>query len=175
VVQDLETGRPEKPRRTVGLVATGVALLLVLGLLALAYRDWQAARELTASADAARSARASVAEKVEALLSYDHMTFDSDLETAKEGMTDSFQEEYEPTVAEIRDRALSQRRSQVAEVMAVAVVSQSPDEVEALVFVNTIASRAGTQAQRLMQNRVSVTLVQQDDTWLIDELSVPQA
>ena len=51
----------------------------------------------------------------------------------------------------------------------------SADEVETLVFVNTLSSREGTQQQRLMQNRVNVTMVEQDGTWLIDELSVPQS
>ena len=167
---------PSGPRRRPWeLVLVTVAAALTVLFLTLAFLDWRAGREIAESEDAARTVRASVADKVTALLSYDHATFDSDLEAAKEGMTANFEEEYEPTVEEIRDRALAQQRSQVAEVVAVAVVSQSPDEVEALVFVNTIASRAGTDAQRLMQNRVSVTLVEQDDTWLIDELSVPQA
>ena len=157
------------------LVATGISLALVLLFLTLAFLDWRSAREITAADDAARTVRASVTDKVEALLSYDHATFDEDLEAAQEGMTSSFQEEYEPTVAEIRDRAVAQQRSQEAEVVAVAVVSQSEDEVETLVFVNTISSREGSQQQGLMQNRVSVTMIKQDDTWLIDELSVPQS
>jgi Mce-associated membrane protein len=162
-------------RRRWVLLAAAVALVLVLLFLTLAFLDWRSAREITASDDAARTVRASVTDKVEALLGYDHATFDEDLEAAQEGMTADFQEQYEPTVAEIRDRALAQERSQRADVVAVAVVSQSAEEVETLVFVNTISSRAGSQQQRLMQNRVSVTMVKQDGTWLIDELSVPQS
>ena len=169
-----ETADPVSRRRWV-LLAAGVALVLVLLFLTFALTAWRSAQEITASDDAARTVRASVTDKVEALLSYDYATFDEDLEAAQEGMTADFQEEYEPTVAEIRDRALAQERSQQAEVVAVAVVSQSAEEVETLVFVNTMSSRAGSQQQRLMQNRVSVTMVEQDDTWLIDELSVPQS
>ncbi len=156
-------------------MATAVAAVLTLLFLTLAFLDWRAAREITAADDAARTVRASVADKVEALLSYDHATFDEDLEAAQEGMTSSFQDEYEPTVAEIRDRAVAQERSQEAEVVAVAVVSQSEGEVETLVFVNTISSRGGAEEKRLMQNRVSVRMVLEGDTWLIDELSVPQS
>ena len=162
-------------RRRWLFVAIGLALALALLFLTLAFLDWRQARDVTASEDAARTVRASVTDKVEALLSYDHATFDEDLTDAQEGMTSSFQDKYEPTVAEIRDRALAQQRSQVADVVAVAVVSSSAEEVETLVFVNTISSREGTQRQRLMQNRVSVTMVKQDGTWLIDELSVPQS
>ena len=167
---------PEPVRRSRWvLVAAAVAMLLVVLFLTLAFLDWRSARDITASDDAARTVRASVTDKVEALLSYDHATFDEDLEAAQEGMTSDFQGEYEPTVAEIRDRALAQQRSQVADVVAVAVVSQSPEQVETLVFVNTVSSREGAQQQRLMQNRVSVTMVKQDGSWLIDELSVPQS
>ena len=173
---ETEVDEPRDPaRRRWVLLGGGLALALVLVFLTLAYRDWRASRDLAASEDAARTVRASVTDKVDALLSYDHATFDEDLEAAKEGMTSDFQEEYEPTVAEIRDRAVAQQRSQEAEVVAVAVVSQSPEEVETLVFVNTISSRAGAQEQRLMQNRVSVRMVKQDGAWLVDELSVPQS
>ncbi|CAA9365237.1 MAG: hypothetical protein AVDCRST_MAG47-521 [uncultured Nocardioidaceae bacterium] len=169
-----EDDEPVRRRRWV-LVAAAVALVLVLLFLTFALTAWRSAQEITEADDAARTVRASVTDKVEALLSYDHSTFDEDLEAAQEGMTPDFQEEYEPTVAEIRDRALAQERSQQADVVAVAVVSQSAEEVETLVFVNTISSRAGSQQQRLMQNRVSVTMVKQDGSWLIDELSVPQS
>lgn len=180
--EPVDTAEPVAPadpvdpvRRRRLLVATAVALLLVLVFLALAFRDWRATQDITGAEDAGRVVQASVADKVEALLSYDHETFDADLETAKEGMTSRFQDEYEPTVEEIRDRALAQKRSQTADVVAVAVVSEDEDEVEALVFVNTVSSREGSKQQRIMQNRVTVTLVPQDGEWLIDELSVPQS
>ena len=157
------------------LVAIGLALALVLLFLALGFRDWREARDIADSEEAGQTVRASVTDNVEALLSYDHKTFDEDLAAAQEGMTEKFQDEYDPTVAEIRDRAEAQKRSQEADVVAVAVVSQSPEEVETLVFVNTLSSREGSQQQRLMQNRVNVTMVKQDGDWLIDELSVPQS
>lgn len=170
-----EVGDDEGSRRRWGVLATGVALLLVIAFLALAFLDWRSAREIAASEEAGRTVQASVTDKVEALLSYDYKTFDEDLAAAREGMTAGFQDEYEPTVAEIRDRAIAQKRSQEADVVAVAVVSQTPDEIETLVFVNTLSSREGVRKQRLMPNRVNVTMVKQDGTWLIDELSVPQS
>lgn len=166
---------PGRGRSLVPLVAGAVALVLVLVFLALAFRDWQKVRDLQESEDAGRTVRATVTDKVEALLSYDFQSFDKDLEAAQEGMTDSFREEYDPTVEEIRDRALAQRRSQDAQVVAVALLSATPDEVRTLLFVNTVSTRAGTDKQRIMQNRVTVTMVKQGDEWLIDELSVPQS
>jgi Mce-associated membrane protein len=162
-------------RRPWFVIATGVAVVLVLLFLTLAFLDWRATKEITDADDAARVVQASVSDKVEALLSYDYKTFDEDLAAAQKGMTSNFRDEYDPTVEEIRDRALAQKRSQQADVVAVGVVDQAPDEVEVLVFVNTTSSRQGSNRQNLMQNRVSVTMVEQDGTWLIDELSVPQS
>jgi Mce-associated membrane protein len=156
-------------------IAMVPALLAMTVFLWLAWSDWREARDLESADAAARTVRAAVTDKVEALLGYDYSTFDDDLAAAKKVMTSEFETEYEPTVAEIRDRALAQKRSQTADVVAVAVVSQSPDKVETLVFVNTVSSREDSERQRLMQNRVNVTMVKQDGEWLVDELSVPQS
>jgi Mce-associated membrane protein len=167
--------RPRRSLGRTGAVVVATALLVTVVLVVLTVVDWRDASRLEEARQARTTAQAAVAERVETLLSYDHETFDEDLEQAREGMTASFQDEYEPTVEEIRDRALAQRRTQEADVVAVAVVSSSPEEVETLVFVNTTSSRQGAKQQRLMQNRVSVTMVKQGDSWLIDELSVPQS
>jgi Mce-associated membrane protein len=155
------------------LVPVAVAVLATLVLLGLAVKDWREADDLAAAADASQSVRAAVTDKVEALLSYQYDTFDQDRATAEKSMTSSFRAEYAPTVSEIRDRATQQKRSQEAQVAAVSVISATPDTVKTLVFVNTMSSTEGSKRQRLMQNRVEVTMVKQGDQWLIDELAVP--
>jgi len=155
------------------LAGAAVALVLTLVLLVLAFLAWRDANEIDESADAARTARAAVTDHVETLLSYDYSTFEDDLAAAEKVMTTSFKEDYAPTVEEIRDRAEQQKRSQEAQVSGVSVVDSSPDEVTTLVFVDTLSTTEGSTRQRLMQNRVNVTLVKQDDTWLVDDLSVP--
>ena len=150
-----------------------VAVLATLVLLGLAVKDWREADDLAAAADASQSVRAAVTDKVEALLSYQYDTFDQDRATAEKSMTSSFRAEYAPTVSEIRDRARQQKRSQEAQVAAVSVISATPDTVKTLVFVNTMSSTEGSKRQRLMQNRVEVTMVKQGDQWLIDKLTVP--
>lgn len=172
---DLTKAAPEPLRRRWVRVAMAVALVLTLLFLVLAFLDWRDTREIQASDDAARTVRATVSDKVEALLSYDFSTFDSDLKAAQEGMTDEFRKEYDPTVQEIRDRALAQRRSQQADVVAVALLDATPDKVRTLVFVNTVSQRADSNKKDIMQNRVTVTMVKQGDSWLIDDLSVPQS
>ena len=155
-----------------------VVLLVTVALMLLALRDWQDRREIEDADKAGDVARAAVADKVEALLSYRYETFDEDVTDAQALLTPSFREEYAPTVAEIRKRALAQRRDQEAEVMAVGLVSADDDRVRTLVFVNTVSARRGAdQPATVMQNRVTVDLVRSEDgdEWLVDDLSFPSA
>lgn len=91
---------------------------------------------------------------------YDHTTLDDDLAAAQEVMTEEFQDEYEPTVEEIRETALEQRRRQGARVVAVSII-------------DTYSTREGADEQDIMQNRVDVTMVHVGGKWLIDDVSVP--
>lgn len=156
-------------------VAAAVAGLVTLLLLAVAGWLWLRADDLDDAGQAGRTARAAVTEKVEQLLTYDHETFDEDAAAAEELLTPDFREEYAPTRQAIRDRAVQQRRSQQATVVAVSVIAQDDDEVETLLFVDTVSSREGNRRQRVLQNRVKVTLVKDGDSWLIDDLTVPQS
>ena len=110
---------------------------------------------------------------MEQLLSYDHATFDDDLTAAEKVMTEEFQAEYAPTVEEIRQTALRQRRTQEARVVAVSVIDAEPDRVHTLLFVDTYSSSRGQDGQDIMQNRVDVTMVREGGEWLIDDVSVP--
>ncbi len=151
-------------------------LVVTLVLVVLALRSWDQRRELERAEEAGQVARAAVTDKVEALLSYQHATFDEDVATAQKLLTPSFREEYAPTVAEIRRRAQAQRRDQQAEVLAVGLVSAEQDRVRTLVFVNTVSSREDTtKPPTVMQNRVAVDLVRdsEGDGWLIDDFSFP--
>lgn len=158
-------------RRLRPLVA--VATVLILVLLGFAWRAHTKAQDLHDAEAAARTARATVAAKAERILSYDHATFDEDLDAAMDLMTDRFRDEYAPTVEEIRDAALRQERTQEARVVAVSVVEASGDEVRTLLFVNTVSAAAGEGGQEVVQNRVTVTLARSGDEWLVDDVSVP--
>ena len=89
-------------------------------------------------------------------------------------MTASFREEYLPTVEAIKERALEQERTQEATVVAVSVVSETPEEVETLVFLNRTTYTADSPRQRILQDRANVTVVRDDDgEWLIDDITFP--
>ena len=151
-----------------------VVTALTVVLLALAAWQWWVQRDIAQDDEAGRVARAAVADKVETLLSYRHESFDEDVEAAQGLLTDSFREDYAPTIAEIRKQALREERNQQAEVLAVGLVSADEDRVRTLVFVNTLSARErGNADPTVMQNRVTVDLVRSGDEWLVDDFSFP--
>lgn len=160
--------------RTVLLAAVAVSLVATLVLGVLAVMAWRDAAERAEAGEAGRAARATVPSNLERLLSYDHTTFDADLAAASELMTASFREEYLPTVEAIKERAIEQERTQEATVVAVSVVSETPEEVETLVFLNRTTYTADSPRQRILQDRANVTVVRDDDgEWLIDDITFP--
>jgi Mce-associated membrane protein len=161
------------PSRRVVVVALAVALVLTAVLGTLAFRAWDRGRDLEAAEAAGRTVRATLPEQLGAVLSYDFQTFDDDREQAIAQLTPSFREEYVPTLDAIEDRAREQRRTQDAEVVAVAVVRATENEVTTLVFIDRTTSTAGSDAEQVLQDRANVTVVRRDGKWLIDDISFP--
>ena len=58
-----------------------------------------------------------------------------------------------------------------AETIATGIVRSGDDRAEILVFVDQAASRGGTENQPL-QMWVTMTMVHEDDGWLIDKMKV---
>ena len=150
------------------------ALIIALAFAFLAIRDWREAKRLDDGVQAGKTVRAEVATDLETLLSYKYSSFDADFAAAKKVMTPSFQKDYTPTVESIKQRAISQKRSQTAHVAAVSVLSQTPDHVDTLVFVDTVSTTKGSKKSQVLQNRVKVGFENVDGKWLIDSLAVPQ-
>jgi len=163
------------PRARWLLPATALSVVATVVLLVLALLAWQDARGYHQSADARDEVRATVPSQVEALLSYDHTTFDDDLSEGEKGLTDHFRGEYSQEADALRARVQEKKLSQVAEVVAAAVVSASDDQVDSLLFVNTTTTEEGKVQARVMQNRINVRSVLTDGQWLIDCITFPGA
>ena len=157
------------------LPALACSLVVMAVFAALAFYEWRKASDLDAAVEAGNHVRATVPGQVEALLSYKYTSFDQDLEAAKRALTRGFRKEYEPTVDALRASATEQRLSQTADVVASSVISQSPDRVEALLFVNTTSTKEGETKSRLMNNRIKVDVVKSGDSWLIDDITFPRS
>jgi len=109
---------------------------------------------------------------VERILSYDHESFDEGAAEARRLMTEGFAEEYDDTVALVREDAVERESVVTAEVVAASVVSAAEDRVEALLFVNQTTEAADLEEPRVDLNRVVVTLVpaREADRWLVEDL-----
>jgi Mce-associated membrane protein len=153
-----------------GLAFTTTVMVV---LLVVAFLSWRDQQELTGARDARDEVRATVPAQVEALLSYEHTTFDEDLEAGQEALTDDFAEKYAAEVDALRTRVLEKKLSQQADVVSAATVSATDDRVDALLFVNTTTTEEGQVKARIMQNRINVRLVKSGSGWLIDCITFP--
>jgi hypothetical protein len=154
-------------------VAIAVLLAAALVLAVLTLLSWKDVRDATAASDAGQTVRATLPDKLKAVLSYDFQTFDDNKAKALAQLTPSFRKDYGKTLDAIQDRATRQRRSQDAQVVAVAVVRATSDRVTTLVFVNRTTSTAGSDKTQILQDRLNATVVRRDGTWLIDDISFP--
>lgn len=173
--QDVAATKEPLPSRTKRILLACVALDVVLTLVfgGLAFRAWDRERDLEAADEAGRTVRASLPAQLQKVLSYDFQTFDDNRKAALAQLTPSFKGDYEDTLDEIESRAAQQRRSQDAQVVAVAVVKATADEVTTLVFVNRTTSTAGSDKTQILQDRLNATVVKRDGKWLIDDISFP--
>lgn len=167
----LKHARTTARRWSVLLIAT-VAILAVVGVLE--YHDWRAATQAQQATAAGKTVRATAPDLVEALLSYRHDQFDEDLAAAEKSMTTEFREKYRGTVEPIRADAIEQRRTQTAEVLAVSVISQAPQRVELLLYVDSTSTSGKSEDSRIIQAVLRAVMVTDDDgSWRLDDLTVP--
>ena len=155
------------------VIAGVVALLAVAGTIWV----WQ---QPGASGDVDRyDDRESAAEQAETVaeeaagpvLSYDYRQIDDDIARATPYLTDSYADEYRSLMDELTGKAEQERLVVSAEAIATGIVRSGDDRAEILVFVDQASSRGGTQNQPL-QMWVTMTMVDQGDGWLVDDMKV---
>jgi len=95
--------------------------------------------------------------------------YDEQVDEATATMTDAFAEEYRATKAEIEDEFLAAGTEVSVDVSAQGVVSATPAEVVALLFLTQTTAREGG-AVTPVQYRVTVTMVDTPDGWLVSSL-----
>lgn len=151
-------------RLTVALLGAATVLTVAVALL-----GWDLTR-MDARANAREAGQVVATESMETILSYDHAHYDKGVAAAKTLMTGEFAKKYADTVATVRSRVLETGSVVKAEVVASSVVSAEPDEVRTLLFVNQTTTGKQVQEPRVDLNRVVVTLVREDDAWLVSDV-----
>lgn len=117
--------------------------------------------------DAALQAATRLTQQV---LSYKWNTIEADIRKARAGMTPGFEKEYLEAMDSVRDQTREKQIELKASVVAAGVVSATESRFEALLFTNQTTLAKGSNAPRIDQNRVVVTLVRDAGDWRVSKM-----
>lgn len=175
--------QPEERRSTRtggGWVSRGIPLvaLVLLGVVTLAAVAgaaylWNRASEAEAIELARSRAPATAERAAAAILSYHHESLEADKDKAVRFMTDRYEKEYVKTFESLVVENAKETRAQVeAQVVGSSVSRATPEQAQVLLFVNqTTKSTAHGGEPQTALNRVMLTMVEDDGSWLVDDIT----
>lgn len=154
-----------RPPWSVVLVATGLALVSLLVastalLLGGGAGDGEQDRASALTAARARTAR---------LTSYDFRTLDADFAAVLATATGDFDRDFRATSAQLRPTFVAAQAVATANVVGAGLESAGSDRAVAVVAVDQVISTQGA-APRTERNRLRMTLVRPDGTWLVERV-----
>jgi Mce-associated membrane protein len=119
-----------------------------------------------------RAAVDAAAKSTVEILSTSYEDYDAQVDEATDKMTDSFAEEYRATADGIRDRFVAQETNLQFEAVGQSVVQASPEQVQALLFLNQYVEKVvdGQPRTDYAQYRALVTVVHTDHGWLVSDI-----
>ncbi|VXC17457.1 J domain-containing protein [Nocardioides sp. AX2bis] len=158
--------------RRLPVLLLAVAGVVTLALVVLAAVVWFRPHVDPDDVGAAQSA---AEQAIVPVLSYDYRELDEDAEAARSYLTEDYQEEYTQLFTVISDNAPRTEAVVRAEVIASSVVRTSPDAVEVLLFVNRPTTNKQVTEPVVYRDQVTVTMVRDDDGWLVDRLQTTPA
>lgn len=109
------------------------------------------------------------AKAADTILSASYRNFDAQVDKATSIMTTTFAKQYRTTKGEIEKRFVQQQTAVVVDVSAQGVVTASPTEVVALLFLTESTTKGG-RGLEVSQYRVRVSMLRTGDTWLVSKL-----
>ena len=168
---EVPAGRPGRP--SVLVVGVAIAAVLLAAVSALAWTQWDRARDMEASDERVEAASLAAGRFVTELLGYDH----ADMEVHEQGVialaTDRFVTEYERALdGGLRDNIVALEAVATATVRDVFIGAPDGNRIQAVVVVDTeVVSRTGTR--RLVGAYLQVTLDFDEDSgqWRADEVT----
>lgn len=148
-----------------GVAATALLVVtIVVGVL-----------QLRAPVDDAGAAEAEgvAARALGPVLSYDYRSLDQDASAARSYMTQRYaRDDYDRLFTVIQQNAPGLKAVVQAKVVSTGVTRTGRDRVQVLAFVDQLTTNAKRTAPTVFRNQVTVTMVREDGSWLLDDLSV---
>ncbi len=131
-----------------------------------------AQRPVVTGALTQRAAVDAAAKSTEEILSTSYEDYDHQIDQATSKMTDTFAEQYRQTADGIKDQFIAQRTKLQFKVVAQGVVQASPEQVQALLFLNQYVEKTvdGQPKTDIAQYRALVTVVHTDQGWLVSNI-----
>ena len=119
------------------------------------------------------SALQAARERAEELTTYDHRTLDANFESVLETATGDFETEYRETTDQLRSTFVESRAVAVGKAVAAGVeqadLEGGTERVVVVLAVDQVITTTGAPA-RTERNRIRMTLVRPDDTWLVEKV-----
>ncbi|OUZ07163.1 hypothetical protein BHE97_17930 [Aeromicrobium sp. PE09-221] len=169
-----------RPRLPVGSLPWRMiiaVIVLALGLGLAGWGAWSLRGGGEAALDAAqRQASRAAGEAAETIFTFSHDDLDDHEESSKALMTEDFAEEFDKVAPSLRDIAPQREFEVQAQVQDAGAVpcgdDCSTESVQVLVFVDQVRLIAGQEdeAPTVLGNRVTMTMVKERGTWLVDEI-----
>jgi Mce-associated membrane protein len=165
---------PDEPASRRAVVGAAVLAVLTVGALVLAGIFGFQVRSDAKVADAREQAPAAAERAAKALFSYDYRHLPADRDRAAQYVTDSFGKEYLKNFTQLEKQkdgspglAVQSKTVVTANVAGSGVVDAEDGVARVLVYVNQTSTKADGKPQ-IFQNRVSMTMRQDGNRWLVD-------
>jgi hypothetical protein len=153
-----------------GLLALCLVSLAIFGGAWWRANQTQQATGVITSVQARDAAMEAAAKNMETILTYDYSSLDQDAADARKVMTKSMAKDYDKTLAETRDKIVSEKRRLQAKVLASSIITATEKKAVALVFLDQLTTLAEKPNQASFdQRRVRVTLERDNGDWLVSK------
>ncbi|MDT7683998.1 MAG: Mce-associated rane protein [Pseudonocardiales bacterium] len=151
--------------------AIAVAVVLVLALAAAVTFGLLLQRRVAtdrAGAEALATAKAYAV----TVTSYDYQNLDRNFADVLDGATGEFKDQYTGASQTLRQLIANAKATAKGNVLGAGISSESPEQVEVVVFVDQTITNAATAQPRVDRNRVIMTLTPHDGRWLVGKLEL---
>ncbi|WP_229051358.1 hypothetical protein [Aeromicrobium sp. Leaf350] len=156
--------------RSPWVLALGLAL--AVSLVALAVVSWQWRSDVRTH-EAESEARSVAEDRTGQLLTWKAATLDEDAAWADEGATADFRADYDVIIDGLRETYGALGASSTGTVLASSPRATSADEVEVTLFARQSVAQATSGDPTCVLSSIVLTMVRQDDAWLVDALEAP--